>query len=80
MKERRKTQRRESVHHPKHYGGNTIYEAIKVIDAWNLSFSLSSALKYLCRSPHKGSQIEDLKKAVWYIQHEIELLERKEKK
>lgn len=62
----------DTVNHPAHYGGDTTYEAIKVINAWGLGFELGSALKYLCRAEHKGAPIEDLKKAVWYIQHEID--------
>lgn len=64
----------DSVNHPPHYGGDTTYEAIKVIDAWGLSFSLGNAVKYICRAEHKGSGIEDLKKARWYLDHEIRRL------
>ena len=65
---------KEQVDHPNHYGGeDNTYEAIKVIDAWDLGFSLGNAVKYISRAgkknPEKG--IEDLKKAVWYIEHYI---------
>lgn len=71
---------KEMVNHPAHYGGgNDPYEAIKVIDAWGASFSIGSALKYMKRYTLKSGTIEgaieDLEKAVWYIQHEIESLE-----
>ena len=34
---------KEMVNHPNHYGGeDNIYEAIKVIDAWELGFSLGN--------------------------------------
>ena len=65
----------ESVNHPVHYGGDTIYETIKVIDAWGLGFSLGNAVKYISRSGKKGEKVQDLKKAIWYINHEIERLE-----
>lgn len=71
------TERRETVNHPRHYGGDTTYEAIKVITAWGLGFCLGNAAKYICRAPHKGTQLEDLKKARWYIDYEIRMLEGK---
>jgi hypothetical protein len=71
----RKKETDEIVNHPPHYGGDTTYEAIKVIEAWGLNFSLGSALKYICRRGKKAEEIEDLKKARWYIDREIERLE-----
>ena len=68
--------RQEMVNHPKHYGGDTVYEAIKVIEAWKLGFNLGSALKYICRAEHHGTQLEDLQKARWYVNREGERLER----
>jgi hypothetical protein len=68
----------ETVDHPVHYGGaDDVYEAIKVIDAWGLGFSLGNAVKYLCRAGNKdpGKTLEDLKKARWYLDHEIGLRE-----
>jgi len=59
------------VNHPAHYGGDTTYETIKVIEAWNLGFNLGSALKYISRADAKGNPIQDLEKAVWYLQREI---------
>lgn len=71
-----------SVEHPQYYGGgDNPYEAIKVINAWGLGFSLGSALKYICRAGFKDSKkhIEDLEKAAFYIRLEIENLKsRKE--
>ena len=59
------------VNHPAHYGGDTTYEAIKVIEAWNLGFHLGNAVKYICRADTKGTPITDLEKARWYIDREI---------
>lgn len=61
----------DKVHHPQHYGGDTKFEAIKVIDDWGLGggFTIGSALKYLCRAPHKGTEEVDLRKALWYIRY-----------
>lgn len=69
----------EEVNHPLHYGGaDNIYEAIKVIRAWNLSFSLGNTVKYISRAGKKGENtiIKDLKKALWYLNEEIETLEK----
>lgn len=65
----------ETVNHPTHY--NQGIEAIDIIESWGLNFSLGNAIKYILRSPHKGNQVEDLKKSVWYIQREIDRLENK---
>ena len=67
-----------TVDHPQHYGGaDNVYEAIKVIDAWGLGFALGNAVKYIARAGRKdpARHIEDLKKARWYLDHEIERLE-----
>jgi hypothetical protein len=68
----------DSVNHPNHYGGDTVYETIKVIEAWNLGFRLGNAVKYISRAGHKGSTIEDLKKARWYLDREITMREAAE--
>jgi hypothetical protein len=66
----------ELVDHPAHYGGaEDPYEAIKVIDAWGLGFSLGNAVKYIARAPRKGDPLTDLRKARWYLNHEIERLQ-----
>lgn len=66
---------KEKIDHPDHYGGaDNPYEAIKVIDAWGLDFSLGNAVKYICRAGKKSDLLEDLKKARWYLDHAIERL------
>ena len=77
MKSKKKMKNKEQVNHPSHYGGETnIYEAIKVIDAWNLGFSLGNTVKYISRAGKKDSdkEIQDLEKALWYLQHHIDTL------
>ena len=74
----------EKINHPEHYKGNK-YEAIDVIDDYQLGFNLGNAVKYILRAGKKGDTAEDLKKAKWYIEHEISKLmneqeERKEKR
>lgn len=69
--------KKEAVNHPSHYGGEkNPYEAIKVIEAWDLNFSLGNVLKYMRRAGKKSDSIlEDLKKAAWYINREIKRIE-----
>ena len=63
----------ERINHPAHYGGaNNPYEAIKVIEAWGLGFNLGNAVKYICRASHTTLDINDLKKARWYLDREIQ--------
>jgi len=65
--------------HPAHYGGaENPYEAIKVIEAWGLGFCLGQVLKYVCRAGKKdpAAELEDLKKAEWYLRRDIERRER----
>lgn len=69
-----------NVDHPAHYGGkDNPYEAIKVIEAWELGFNLGNTVKYISRAGKKGSRIgdriEDLKKARWYLDRELQQLE-----
>lgn len=63
----------EQVDHPAHYGGaDNPYEATKVIEAWGLGFCLGNTVKYIARAERKGAPLEDLRKALWYLKHEIE--------
>lgn len=69
---------KEMVNHPNHYGGaENVYEAIKVIEAWDLGFHLGNTVKYISRAGKKDTdkELQDLKKALWYLQRQIELLE-----
>ena len=67
----------ESVNHPEHYGGDTTYEAIKVIEVWKLDFCLGNTVKYISRAGKKDKQkeLEDLKKAAWYLARRIAQIE-----
>jgi hypothetical protein len=67
----------ESVNHPPHYGGDTTYEAIKVIEAWELDFCLGNTVKYISRAGKKdpAKELEDLRKAQWYLDRRIQQLQ-----
>jgi len=66
---------KEMVNHPDHYNNHPSgVECIDVVE--HFSFNIGNAMKYLWRSPYKGKQLEDLKKARWYIEREIEKLKK----
>lgn len=60
----------DMVNHPPHYVGHGI-EPIEFIESHNLNFCLGSAVKYIARAPYKGTELEDLKKAKWFLEREI---------
>lgn len=66
-----------AVSHPKHYNQGK-YEVISVIEDWKLNFHRGNAVKYLARAGHKDKkrEVEDLQKAKWYIEREIQRLDR----
>jgi hypothetical protein len=66
----------DNVNHPTHYNTGKI-EVIEFIEDQQLVFHLGNAVKYIARAGKKDASktVEDLKKAVWYLQRHIELLE-----
>jgi hypothetical protein len=66
-----------NVIHPKHYGGkDNPYEAIKVIEAWGVGFNLGNTLKYISRAGKKDSTVQDLEKALFYLDREIQNIKK----
>lgn len=64
----------DSVNHPKHYTSHPSgIECIQVTE--HMDFCIGNAIKYLWRAGGKNDEIEDLKKAIWYIQRKIDLIE-----
>lgn len=65
----------DPVNSPSHY---TAYKGLEIIDLTEqMNFNRGNAVKYIARAGHKSTgpgEIEDLKKAAWYIQREIERL------
>jgi len=60
----------DNVNHPKHYTSHPSgVECIEVTE--HLNFCIGNAIKYLWRAGLKGEQVEDLRKARWYIDREI---------
>lgn len=64
------------VNHPKHY---KMYKGLEVIDLTEqMNFNRGNAVKYICRAGYKGdasAEVEDLRKAAWYINREIERID-----
>ncbi len=66
----------DPVKKPAHYNFGK-YEVIDVIEDWSLGYHLGNVVKYVARAPHKGEELQDLKKALWYLQRHIKNLDRK---
>jgi hypothetical protein len=70
----------EMVDHPNHYGGDSPYEVIKVCEAWELDNDayLFNVVKYIARAGKKDveKELEDLKKASFYLDRKIKNLEK----
>lgn len=68
----------DNVNHPSHYNVGTV-EVIDIIESqgWGVGFNRGNAVKYILRAGHKdkNKEIEDLKKAMWYLNREIERLQ-----
>lgn len=65
---------------PRHYADLGEYSALHVLERWGLDFHTGNALKYIQRAGNKASEpeVRDLKKAVWYLQRKIHLLDPSE--
>lgn len=64
----------DPVNHPNHYCSHPSgVEAIQVTEHFN--FCVGNAIKYLWRAGEKGNYVQDLKKAAWYINREIERMQ-----
>ena len=67
----------DNVNHPAHYTSGKI-EVIDFIEDKELGFHLGNAVKYISRAGRKDANktIEDLRKATWYINRQIQILEK----
>lgn len=72
--------RHDPINHPSHYTGKNGVECIQVTEQFN--FNRGNAIKYIWRAGEKNvnCEIEDLKKAIWYIEREIKRIENNPKK
>jgi hypothetical protein len=66
----KKAKPHDMVNHPKHYTSHPSgVECIQITE--HMGFNLGNAMKYVWRADEKGNDVEDLRKAVWYINREI---------
>lgn len=65
----------DNVNHPSHYTDGSI-EVLDFIEDKKLNFHRGNAVKYICRAGKKSkeTEIEDLQKAVFYLNREIKNL------
>jgi hypothetical protein len=61
----------DMVNNPPHYKSGGI-DTIDFIESKGLNYRLGNVVKYITRADHKGNRMEDLKKALWYLQREID--------
>ena len=60
----------DMVNHPPHYTSHPSgVECIQVTR--HMGFNMGNALKYIWRADLKGSGVEDINKAIWYLQDEL---------
>jgi hypothetical protein len=72
-----------TVHHPAHYNAGSI-EVIEAIEDWqrgwpsDLAFHLGNAIKYIARAGKKDDIVQDLKKARWYVDRALSVVESRD--
>ena len=67
--------RQDNVNHPPHYKAGGI-ETIDFIEAKSLNYNLGNVIKYITRSDLKGNKLEDLQKAQWYLNREVQTMRK----
>lgn len=61
---------KDMVNHPAHYNKGGI-EVLDIIEAYDLDYKLGNVVKYILRAKYKGRELEDLKKAKFYLEKAI---------
>lgn len=71
-----KTEIKDNVNRPSHYTDGKI-EVIDFIEDKKLNFHRGNAIKYIARAgkKHKNKEVEDLRKAIWYLEREIQRIQ-----
>ena len=64
----------DMINHPPHYTFGEI-EVLDAIEDWDLEYHEACIVKYVTRAKHKGDRLENLRKAQFYLNRKIELLE-----
>jgi hypothetical protein len=69
----------KSVDHPPHYTQHPSgVECIAIVE--HMNFCRGNAIKYIWRAGEKGDELEDLKKAAWYVEREISRIKKQRAK
>lgn len=63
----------DPVNHPPHYNTGAI-PVIDFLEDQRLEPHEWNAVKYICRAPHKGTRVQDLEKAIWYLKRKVDIL------
>lgn len=66
---------KDNVNHPAHYKVGGI-ETIDFIEAKSLNYNLGNVVKYISRADHKDTKLDNLKKAQWYLNREVNNLSK----
>lgn len=72
---------KDAVHHPSHYNQGEI-ECIEFIEdqGHGKSYTVGNAMKYITRAGHKGDELEDLRKGIWYAMRRAEQVKAEREK
>ena len=72
MKKKKKNE--DVINHPNHYTKGI--ETIDYIRSWDIDYVCGNIIKYVTRFPYKGTPVQDLKKARWYLDYLIKELDK----
>ena len=67
-------EKKDIINHPEHYTKGI--ETIDYIRSWNMDYVRGNIIKYVTRFPYKGTALQDLKKAKWYLEYLIKEVEK----
>lgn len=69
----------DNVNHPEHYTKGI--EVLEYVESWDLHKDayIFNVIKYVTRAKHKNNELEDLKKAMFYLNRKITLLENEKR-
>jgi|TARA_R100000458_G_C8201515_1_gene191919 aryl-phospho-beta-D-glucosidase BglC (GH1 family) len=67
-------EKKDIINHPEHYTQGI--ETIDYIRSWNMDYVRGNIIKYVTRFPYKGTALQDLKKAKWYLEYLIKEVEK----
>jgi len=69
----------DAVSNPEHYTAGRQHEPLDVVEDWCLDYHLGNVVKYISRAGRKGSMVQDLEKAMFYLTRKINIEKESEK-